>query len=191
MHLICINHNNIIKKTIFRQKKVVAVLFTCVLTSMQTFAAIGPFGAEIWRGGQIDPPPSKNLLSKSPVKIGLKNKIYQKKVFLVFNSVCIIAQSKCERRNVITMSHSVSLKRNKLNLILQILVQGFQSYDHLMSWKLFVSAHLRLIFRSEDILNSFETPVSLSILCRVYQLFNMSLLQRQWNMMIYTSDSLW
>ena len=38
------------------------------------FAAIGPFGAEIWRGGQIDPPPpppSKNLLSKSPVKIGL------------------------------------------------------------------------------------------------------------------------
>ena len=39
---------------------------------MQNFAAIGPFGAEIWRGGQIDPPPSKNLLSKSPVKIGLK-----------------------------------------------------------------------------------------------------------------------
>ena len=38
---------------------------------MQNFAAIGPFGAEIWRGGQIDPPPSKNLLSKSPVKIGL------------------------------------------------------------------------------------------------------------------------
>ena len=29
------------------------------------------FAAEIWRGGQIDPP-SKNLLSKSPVKIGLK-----------------------------------------------------------------------------------------------------------------------
>ena len=41
---------------------------------MQNFAAIGPFGAEIWRGGQFDPPPppSKNLLSKSPVKIGLK-----------------------------------------------------------------------------------------------------------------------
>ena len=42
---------------------------------MQNFAAIGPSGAEIWRGGQIDPPPpppSKNLLSKSPVKIGLK-----------------------------------------------------------------------------------------------------------------------
>ena len=39
---------------------------------MQNFAAIGPFGAEIWRGGQIDPPPSKNLLSKSPVKIGLR-----------------------------------------------------------------------------------------------------------------------
>ena len=39
---------------------------------MQNFAAIGPEGAEIWRGGQIDPPPpSKNLLSKSPVKIGL------------------------------------------------------------------------------------------------------------------------
>ena len=41
---------------------------------MQNFAAIGPFGAEIWRGGggQIDPPPpSKNLFSKSPVKIGL------------------------------------------------------------------------------------------------------------------------
>ena len=39
---------------------------------MQNFAAIGPFGAEIWRGGQIDPPPpSKNLVSKSPVKIGL------------------------------------------------------------------------------------------------------------------------
>ena len=50
---------------------VCAVLFTCVLTSMQNFAAIGRFGAEIWRGGQIDPPPSKNLLSKSPVKIGL------------------------------------------------------------------------------------------------------------------------
>ena len=45
MHLICINHNNIINK--FRQKKVVAVLCTCVLTSMQNFAAIGPFGAEI------------------------------------------------------------------------------------------------------------------------------------------------
>ena len=42
---------------------------------MQNFAAIGPFGAEIWRGGQIDPPPppSKNLLSKSPVKIGLSS----------------------------------------------------------------------------------------------------------------------
>ena len=37
---------------------------------MQNFAAIGPFGAKIWRGGQIDPP-SKNLLSKRPVKIGL------------------------------------------------------------------------------------------------------------------------
>ena len=49
MHLICINH--------IRQKKVVAILFTCVLTSMQNFAVIGPFGAEIWRGGQIEPPP--------------------------------------------------------------------------------------------------------------------------------------
>ena len=48
---------------------------------MQNFAAIGPFGAEIWRGGQIDPPPpppSKNLLSKSPVKIGLKDVLHQK-----------------------------------------------------------------------------------------------------------------
>ena len=36
---------------------------------MQNFAAIGPE-----RGGQIDPPPSKNLLSKSSVKIGLSNK---------------------------------------------------------------------------------------------------------------------
>ena len=48
---------------------------------MQNFAAIGPFGAEIWRGGQIDPPPSKNLLSKSPVKIGLRTlKLFKQKI---------------------------------------------------------------------------------------------------------------
>ena len=47
MHLICINHNNIINKLFSAKKKGVAILFTCVLTSKQNFAAIGPFGAEI------------------------------------------------------------------------------------------------------------------------------------------------
>ena len=46
MHLICINYNSLNKQ--FSAKKIgVAILFTCVLTSMQNFAAIGPFGAEI------------------------------------------------------------------------------------------------------------------------------------------------
>ena len=71
MHLICINYNNIINKPFSAKKNFVAILFTCVLTSMQNFAVIGPFGVEIWRGGQIDPRPSWNLLSKSPVRIGL------------------------------------------------------------------------------------------------------------------------
>ena len=32
---------------------------------MQNFAAIGPFGAEIWRGGgQIDPPPPVETCSQ-------------------------------------------------------------------------------------------------------------------------------
>ena len=71
MHLICINCNNIINKWFSANFFCVVILFTCVLTSMQNFAAI-PEG-----GGQIDPPPpSKNLLSKSPVKIGLRRKHY-------------------------------------------------------------------------------------------------------------------
>ena len=59
MHLICINHNNIINKPFFAKKGFVAILFTCVLTSMKNFAAIGPFGARDLKGGggQIDPPP--------------------------------------------------------------------------------------------------------------------------------------
>ena len=72
MHLICINHNNIIYKPFSAKKKVVAILFTCVLTSMQNFAAIGPFGAEFWRGGgggQIAaPPPVKTCFQKAQLK---------------------------------------------------------------------------------------------------------------------------
>ena len=41
---------------------------------MQNFAAIGPFGAEIWKGGgrgQIDPPPPVNTCSeKAQLKLG-------------------------------------------------------------------------------------------------------------------------
>ena len=39
-------HNNI-----FGKKKIVAILFTCVLTSMQNFAAIDPFGPRSEGGG--------------------------------------------------------------------------------------------------------------------------------------------
>ena len=51
MHLICINHNKHNKYTVFRQKKVAAILFTCVLTSMHNFVAIGPFGPRSEGGG--------------------------------------------------------------------------------------------------------------------------------------------
>ena len=76
MYLICdmyLSYNNIINKP-FSAKQIVAILFTCVLTSMQNYVAIGPKDLK-GGGGQIDPPPppSKNLLSKSPVKIGLTN----------------------------------------------------------------------------------------------------------------------
>ena len=72
MHLICINHNIINR---FSAKKGRSnTLYMCLDTHAK-FRGDRPLWAEIWRGGSNwPPPPSKNLLSKSPVKIGLRKK---------------------------------------------------------------------------------------------------------------------
>ena len=79
MHLICINHNNIINKQFSAEKiKVVAVLFTCVLTSMQKFcAARSEGGVKLTPPPMVvdPPPPSKKgrtCSQKAQFKIGLK-----------------------------------------------------------------------------------------------------------------------
>ena len=64
MHLICINHNNIINKPFSAKKGRSNFLYMCLDIHAK-------FRGDRLKGGQIDPPPSKNLLSKSPVKIGL------------------------------------------------------------------------------------------------------------------------
>ena len=70
MHLICINYNNIINKP-FSAKKIVAILLTCVLTSMQNFAAIRGGGGSI----DIDIDPSIWITFEIPICIGFVHKI--------------------------------------------------------------------------------------------------------------------
>ena len=67
MHLICINHNNIINKPFSQKKGYSNTLYMC-LDILATFCGDRPL-----RGRDLTPPPPpiKNLLSKSPVKVGL------------------------------------------------------------------------------------------------------------------------
>ena len=52
----------------FKIFEITIVFFTLHLTCMQIFAAIGGDTAEILGGGQIDPPPSKNLVWNSQLR---------------------------------------------------------------------------------------------------------------------------
>ena len=74
--LICINYHKYANEWIFQKFEITIVFYTLHLTCMQIFAAIGGETAEILGGGgggvKFDPPPSKNLVWNSPVKIGLK-----------------------------------------------------------------------------------------------------------------------
>ena len=70
MHLICINHNSIINKPFSTKKGRSNTLYMCLYNTLYNTLYMG---RDLKGGGQIDPPPpSKNLLSKSPVKIGLR-----------------------------------------------------------------------------------------------------------------------
>ena len=73
MHLICINHNNIINEPFFAKKKVVAILFTCVLTSIAKISRrSAPLGPRSEGGGQIDPPPPPPPVKTCSQKAQLK-----------------------------------------------------------------------------------------------------------------------
>ena len=99
---------------------------------MQNFAAIGPFGAEIWRGVKLTPPPppSKNLLSKSPVKIGLNVTFNQR--WFDFGITHISARPSILGSSLQRVNHNSKIKCKSLN------VQSWEA-DIWVTWHVWVS----------------------------------------------------
>ena len=71
--LICINYHKYANEWIFQKFEITIVFYTLHLTMHANFRGDRRWNGRDLRGGQIDPPPpSKNLVWNSPVKIGLK-----------------------------------------------------------------------------------------------------------------------
>ena len=80
MYLICINYNNIINKPFSAEKKNRSNTLYMCLDIHAKFCGDWPLrGRDLKEGGQIapPPPPCKNLLSKTPVKIGLSSVVWR------------------------------------------------------------------------------------------------------------------
>ena len=63
----------LIKYAVFEKNNTEVFLFAQFLRCVPNFAAIGPFGAEIWRGASEAPPPPPSILMERnrPVQLGL------------------------------------------------------------------------------------------------------------------------
>ena len=73
--------------------EITIVFYTLHLTCMQIFAAIGGERAEILGGGVWPPPPpSKNLVWNSPVKIGLSWEIFSKILFFALTNTFFVEE---------------------------------------------------------------------------------------------------
>ena len=94
MHLICINHNNIINKPFSAKKGRSNTLHMC-LDMHAKFRGDRTLRGRDLKGGSIPPPPpSKNLLSKSPVKIGLNPSLLDS-FFFMFSFCVTFLSSVC------------------------------------------------------------------------------------------------